>query len=178
MTRTRPFPGVLLAVALVLVACSDDDTVSGPSEDPPWGLTGIDMPDTEGEVIAVLEAMPVIDGRRPTILRNGETSVPYGVAYVDGESWDAGMTAARHDPPEDLTVAVRGVAEAYEAEGITVEASALDPNGHLVWVAATDDENYALMWADPEGSWIFSIQGDSAQFRTKMVHAFITAAGG
>lgn len=57
---------------------------------------------------------------------------------------------------------------------------ALDPDGELIWIAAGPaPENqvdvFALVWADPEGSWRFFAVADTAEFRTELVHAFAEA---
>jgi hypothetical protein len=46
-----------------------------------------------------------------------------------------------------------------------------------VWVASTNNETFGLLWAHPDGSWVFNLAGDSAEFRVELVDAFITAAG-
>jgi hypothetical protein len=167
---------ILAGVIVLAAACGDDDADPEPSDGPPWALTGIEMPDTEEAVIAVLEALPEIDGRQPTLLRDEES---LGVDYGESESGGVGIGAWPDDEPTKLLAQViEHMTAEGPAEGLTVEASALDPNGDLVWVASTDTETFGLLWADPDGSWVFNLAGDSAEFRVRLIQAFITAGGG
>jgi hypothetical protein len=136
------------------------------------------MPDTE--VIALLEGMPAIDGRQPTVMYV-EDGLPWGVFYGDASSPDAsGLVVMPTDAGdiEPIPEVIGNLIAEYEAEGMTVEGSALDPNGTLVWVAATDGDGYAAVWAEPDGAWIFSLQGDSPEFRTEMIDALTTTVEG
>lgn len=157
--------GVLAAVLLW-----PDDGDSGRSEDPPYGLMGIELPNTETEVIAVLQALPAIDGRQPSF----DAEFPAASYEPDQEKDWVGIGALQvgAEPLESFAPDVR------EAEGNTIEATALDPNSDLLWMAYTRDlETFTLGWADPDGSWLFYATGDTADFRIKLVDAFISTVG-
>jgi hypothetical protein len=190
--RMRRAFGVLVVV-LVAVSCGGDDTAGALlSETPPWGLTSIDMPDTEEDVIAAMAALPdEIDGRRR--LRGALTGVSYGesrilwiVTALPGDD-PVMMTGANPDP----TAAEYVIDRASHGSLGTIEASAFDASGDLVWAASNliweeldappgqqEGTAYMITWARPDGSWSFHIQADSAAGRTQLVHAFITAAAG
>ncbi len=72
---------ILLIVLVVVGACSGGEL----SEAPPWGLDGVDMPDTEAQVAAVFAALPEeIVGRT----RLGDEPTHFG--YIDegsGSFW-------------------------------------------------------------------------------------------
>ena len=58
-------PSIELVIFLMSGACGDDGGgAASRSEDPPWGLTEIDMPDMEEEIEALFAALPgQIEGR-------------------------------------------------------------------------------------------------------------------
>ena len=80
---------------------------------------------------------------------------------------------------ESFTDTLRQTIEDPDREWI-VEASALDPDGDLVWVADNGTEGgmpvFHMMWADPSDLGpSYNVNGATADFRRKLVHAFITA---
>jgi hypothetical protein len=170
------------------------------SDTPPWGLTSIEMPDTEEDVIAVIAALPdEIDGRRRPGVGDADLidrPPPLGVSYGGAGH----ILVVNANPAEDLQLAF-GYPNQTPAEIViemasfnrslgTIEMSALDLDGDLVWIAANavweqlnvppeqQETFYTMTWAQPGGSWAFFIEADSAAGRTELVHAFITAAGG
>lgn len=174
--------GVLAAVLL----WPDGDEAPVLSEEPPYGLTAIDMPKTGDEMVAVLERMPAIDGRQPTFMEEE------GIVFYEGtESEGPGLYRSiqvlpADDPPRpnEFAEAIQEtLANAQQSETVTVEASALDPNGDLMWAVISDEETqdgipaFYMVWAEPNGSWFFYLSGDSADFRVKLVHAFSSAVG-
>jgi hypothetical protein len=140
------------------------------SDDPPWGLDQIDMPNPEAEVIAVLQALPAIDGRQPIF----DAEFP-ATNYEPDEQKDwlgIGALSVDAEPLESFAPDVR------EAEGNTIEATALDPNTDLLWMEFTRDrQTFTFAWADPHGAWLFYATGHTAEFRTRLIHAFIEATG-
>lgn len=156
----------------------DGDETPVLSEDPPYGLAGVELPDTEAEVIAVFEAMPAIDGRQPVLSQMGGDELYPTATYYQSEEGGFGVEIQAFpdaDPLESLTAA--------GAEGWNVEGQAVDPDSDLIWMAAgpaPEDEFdvFALVWADPGGSWRFFAVADTAEFRVELVDAFVTAAGG
>jgi hypothetical protein len=167
---------VLMAVTVLVAACGDDDAGPVRSDDPPWGLTGIEMPDAEADVIAVLQALPAVDGHQPAFDMEEEFGYPSAI-YYEMEEYGLRVVISAvpmmGEPPLESFDP-----DMDEAEGWTIEATALDPNSDLLWMAGTNEVLYGVMWADPDGSWVFAVQADTAESRVKLVHAFITAAGG
>jgi hypothetical protein len=193
----------VLVVVLVAVSCGGDDTAGELlSDTPPWGLTSIEMPDTEEDVIAVIAALPdEIDGRRRPDVGDADLRdlpPPLGVSY--GGVGVGDLLGVNANSAEDLQ-STFGYPNQTPAEIViemasfnrslgTIEMSALDLDGDLVWIAANavreeldvppeqQETDYTMIWAQPGGSWAFWIEADSAAGRTQLVHAFITAAGG
>jgi hypothetical protein len=174
--------GTVILIVLLLVftagACGGD----GQSNDaPPWGLDGVDMPDTEAQVAAVFAALPEeIVGRT----RLGDEPTHFG--YIDegsgsfwtiqADPWE--LQQALHMPGVDSPADwVTFLASGRSA--VVVEASAVDPVGDLMWVATnvpSQEHMLDFWWAAPDGSWLFFVEGDSVG-RQALVEAFVTAAG-
>jgi hypothetical protein len=153
------------------------------------------MPDTEADVAAVIAALPdEIAGRRHPAGGDADLTdlpPPLGVSYGEsGIFWT--VTALSADDPvmmtgsnPDPTPAEYVIDRAAHGSLGTVELSALDLDGDLVWAATKElweaepaGTAYMMTWARPDGSWAFHIQADSAAGRMELVHAFITAAAG
>jgi len=184
MRKTAPLLtfGMVIILGLATAGCGQSD-----DDEPPWGLTGIDMPATEEGIVAVFTAMPAIDGRDPTLLEE------MGMVFYEGTDADApgvyrSISAMPADfaegpanPGELVGLIQEAMAEADKSDDVTVEASAVDPDGDLVWAVVTDQETedgipaYHLVWADPDGSWIFYATGDTAEFRVSLIQAFVDA---
>jgi hypothetical protein len=165
---------ILVFVTVLGAACGDDDAGPVASDEPPWGLTGIEMPDTEAEVIAVFEAMPAIDGHQPVSGLDEDFGLPFVTYYEyeegEGEELEVkGLRIGAAPEPEPLEVF---------PEAWNIEASAVDPDSDLLWMAGGDEEGFGLIWAASDGSWLFYASADTAEVRVKLIHAFITAAGG
>lgn len=194
----RMLVAAAVAVAAVMTGCMSGDPVL--SDSPPWGLTSIEMPDTEEDVIAVIAALPdEIDGRRRPDVGDADLTdrpPPLGVSYGGAGH----ILVVNANPAEDLQ-STFGSPNQTPAEIViemasfnrslgTIEMSALDLDGDLVWIAANavreeldvppeqQETDYTMIWAKPGGSWAFWIQADSAAGRIQLVDAFITAAGG
>jgi hypothetical protein len=174
---------VVVMAAGVLAAVlwwPDDDETPVLSENPPYGLAGIELPKTEAEVIAVFEAMPAIDGRQPVLSQMGDDEFYPTATYYESEEGGFGVEIQAFpddDPLESIAPDV------LAAEGWNLEAHAVDPDSDLLWMAtgpAPEDEFdvFTLWWADPDGSWRFFAVADTAEFRVKLVNAFMTAARG
>lgn len=138
------------------------------------------MPNTEAEVIAVFEAMPAIDGRQPALSMMGEDDFYPTATYYESEEGAFGVEVQAL-PDDEVRESIDP--DVLEADGWNIEASAVDPDDDLIWMAfgpAPEDEFevFGLLWADPDGSWRFVAVADTAAFRVKLVHAFIAAAGG
>jgi hypothetical protein len=186
-----------LVVVLAAVSCGDDTTAELLGDTPPWGLTSIDMPDTEEDVVAVIAALPdEIDGRRRPDVGDADLGgVSYGESgifwTVNASSWeDLQSVLVNPQYPSHTPAELVVTLPSWFGSLGTVEASALDLDGDLVWIAASEvwegpdlppDQQgtvYTMIWAQPDGSWAFHIQADSAAGRVQLVHAFITAAAG
>ena len=173
---------IILIAALAGGACGGEEL----SDEPPWGLGGVDMPDTEEEVAAVMAAFPdEIDG----LPRSG--GGPYGVMYGEsGVFW-----IVQGQPSEQIgMLGMPGVETPVDwlefvgsgrAADRTIEGRVL--TGTLLWVTANAEWEtapgqmgtaYSLDWAAAGGSWVFFIQAGSEAGRQQLVEAFITTAGG
>jgi hypothetical protein len=177
-------------VAVVLLWPDDDAATL--SQDPPYGLTEIEMPATDAAVIAALERMPAIDGRQPTLLRDEAMVVYEGTeAEAPGIYRSIGVVldpppGPDDDPfdPEALADDFASIVDVGGEKVWIVEASAFDPDGDLLWVVFIEPETddlipaYHVMWAEPtaEGD-LYYLSGDTPEFRVKLVHAFINAVG-
>lgn len=156
--------------------------------DDPWGLTEIDMPDTQAEVLAVFERMPEIDGLRPTITRDEDLiTIVYGETTTEGAgiepliwvSIDSGLE------PDAYVEGVQEHVDTIESAGWTIEESVLDPEADLIWAVVSDqnpDEGspaYVAMWGEPKQTGaFFNLVADTEDFRGELVEAFINAVEG
>jgi hypothetical protein len=77
----------LMLVGVLVVGCGDAPRAELSSE-PPWGLTSIDMPETEADVVAVMKALPdeigglARSGGGPTGVMYGESEIPWMVTTL------------------------------------------------------------------------------------------------
>lgn len=177
----QPLAGTLLIVLVAALAGGACGGHQVSSDDPPWGLDGIDLPDTDEQVAAVFAALPEgIDGRitegpQPPIARTYRPTSPNpGDSPIYWQIW------AENAQERPWTV-TEWIAE--QATMPQTEASSTDETGNLVWVASSSVAEqqwtaYGLMWANPDGSWLFMVLADSEAGRRRLVEAFITAAGG
>ena len=154
----------------------------------PWGLSEIEMPGTQAEVLTVFENMPEIDGRRPAVSSDEERiTIVYDGTETEGAGTEP-LIWATIDSGLDPHAYVEGLQEhvdAIESGGWTIEESVLDPEADLVWVLASDrapgegTPMYVAMWGEPKSTGaFFSLVADTADFRTKLVEAFVTAVEG
>lgn len=165
---------VVAAIAVVAVAAVLW-WPNGLSDDPPWGLDAVDMPNTQAEGIAAFEALPAIEGRQPALSMMGKDDFSPTATYFQSEKGGFGVEiqAFSDDNPQDSV-------SPDLMEGWNIEGFAVDPDSELIWVAAgpaPEDEFdvFALLWADPDGSFRFFALADTADSRTKLVHAFVEA---
>ena len=177
----------LLMLLVAMVGCDGEDVGRDQapvlSEDPPYGLAEIDMPKTGDELVAALERLPAIDGRQPTVTREGDlVFVVYEGTTLPHDNWSMWVFLDVAVESEWFIDSLRqGIVDAEE-EGRIVEASDLDPSDDLVWVAENRTEGgtttFGMTWADPSDLGpSYSVTGDTADFRLKLVHAFIGAVG-
>lgn len=148
-----------------------ETTQAGPVAHP-LGLSAEDMPATMAEVQAVFAAMPdEIDGvsREPT---EYAFEARYGVFN--------GVVAIETAPGEGS----ESMAFFEDVPNAEIEASQLDPAAPLLWMFASfEDEGGAgsvqmAQWCEPEGSWIFAVNAETAAMRDAMVTTFVESAHG
>jgi hypothetical protein len=179
---------IVLLAALVAGACGGE---SLSSDKPPWGLDGIAMPDTESDVVGVFAVLPrEIDGRPLSGGGPGGYWAMYGESDV---AWTISAMPSEllENPGPGIETPAKWVTDfASRPGGATVDASAVDLGGDVVWVAFsavledTSEEPprggpiYMLAWAKPDGSWAFSLQADSEAGRVALAEAFVNATGG
>lgn len=178
----------VLLLAWTTEACGGAETGGDLSDVPPWGLDTLDIPDTRADVAAVFASLPAqVEGRNRSGgglgANYGESVVPWSIAAMDSETLQT-------PKPGEETAAGWVTEFASRPGGATVQASSVDLNGDLVWVASRavlEDMSedgpvggpiYMLVWAKPDGSWAFSLSADSEAGRKALAHAFTTAAGG
>ena len=179
-------PVLCLCLALLAGSCGGDAS----TDEPPWGLDAIDMPDTVEEVQAAISALPgEIDGlsRSGGGILGGSAGVMYGES---GIFW-----IVQVQPTEQIEMlgmpGVNTPTDWLESVGSgksvdrSIEERAL--TGGLLWVASSSEWEtapgqmgtaYLLDWAQPGGDFAFFIQAGSEAGRIALVEAFITAAGG
>ena len=176
---------VVLVAAGILAAIllwPDDEEPLVLSDAPPFGLTEIDMP-RGGDVVAVLERLPAIDGRQPTTTTYGELiTVVYEGAQLPEGYWSIWVMLDVEVEAEWFVDGLRQEIADADDDGRIIEASALDPSGDLVWLAASGTEEglsaFSMTWADPSDLGpAYTVWADSADLRRKLVHAFITVVG-
>lgn len=192
-TSVAPEPTLATTFTTTVAPVTTSEPTLVLSDDPPYGLTEIDLPETSEELIAAFERMPAIDGHQPTLtVEEGSVILVYeGAALpadylsmwvildlevtldleVDGESWTDGLKQDVENP---------------EREGWILDGSALDPNSDLVWLADHWMADYGaegelpvfqMIWFDPSDLGpSYSVFGNTADFRRKLVQAFINAA--
>ena len=187
--NVRRIPIFLCLLLLAVTSCGGEL-----SDEPPWGLDTIELPDREAEVAAVFAAFPdEIDGfSRWSIHRTG---VSYGELDPDGVAVDPYALGFINSLPLEQVIEMVAPLDTdwTTIEWLTwvasptspfppVEASALDPSRELVWVATREADRpekpgvFMVHWAKPDGSWTFSLQANSEAGRRQLVDAFLTAA--
>jgi hypothetical protein len=159
----------VVAVAMLVAGCGDGDADSVRGDEPPWGLTGIEMPDTEADVIAVLQALPAIDGHQPGFGIDEDYGFPI-VIYSESDDGE-GLWISASPEPDPLGVF---------PEAWNIEPSTADPESDLLWTTPpfADEEGFGFIWASSDGSWVFYLSADTAESRIELIDAFVSAAGG
>lgn len=160
--------------------------VTARTEEPPWGLTAVEMPADAADIDDLFAALPdVVDGRPRTQPFDERTQ--YSAHYGEGDEQGITLFAI----PTEQTAELAGEAvtplewlSAASGEMEGVEDSVLDPDEPLSWVASGGEMEtgpgvmetfYVAMWGKPEGEWIFWITADSEAGRTALIHAFLDA---
>ncbi len=181
---------LVLSVLLFVLSGCESTGAGGATLSPtaPFGLTEVDMPNTEADIVAAIQSMPpVIAGRRRA--GPGAISASYG---EEGIMWHIGAL-----PENDPVVAMRGMSAAewvaHQAEHRElgeVRESDLALDGELVWFVSEDFlENlgappeysgtiYVMAWAHPHGSWSFYVQTTTMEGLREMVQDFALAVAG
>ena len=194
------YPILILLIILFVPACggeTDDGTTVAPvttgeptpvlSDEPPYGLTEIDLPSTSEELIAAFERMPAIDGHQPTVtVDEGSVILVYEGAALPEDYLSMWVILDVEVDRYWYTDGLKQGLENPEREGWILDGSAVDPNSDLVWVASHWMADYGaagelpvfeMVWADPSDLGpSYSVFGNTADFRRKLVQAFITAA--
>lgn len=188
-SKSRVFRSLLpVAITLTFGACS---TAEVSIDDPPWGLTSIEMPGSDAELMAVFAALPdEIDGHPRS---SGQLSALYGELDSDGfANHPLGFidTVSREDirtagpPGTDWTFLDWLTSMASSSDSPPLEASELDPDEELIWVASgesygPDGEGiFFVRWAQPDGERLFIAQAFTEIGRRRLVEEFIDAVAG
>lgn len=171
---------VLLAVLLAVTsgACTSGEVEGGTlSNDPPWGLDGVEMPETADEVEQLIDLMPEVVGEA----EKGEVA-PRSVAYFGGDnrmSLNVNSIGEIREfaGSETMTLAEFLTLMLGSGELQEIEASQLDEGERLVWASASvlaDGQTiFVASWGQPDGEWGFNVEADTPQARTALIHAFV-----
>jgi len=181
---------ILFVFLLVISACGDDDGAAVSQSDvPPWGLTEVDMPDTQEDIEALFAALPCeIAGlpRADMSQGRGGPAVHYGAEEEQGLVLDAFSVEQAAAAGGREAITPLEFLSAIASEMGELEGSSLDPSGPLVWVAAGGtaetgpgvvETDYLAVWGEPEGAWVFQVTASSAEARNSLIHAFVDAIG-
>lgn len=185
-----------LALAGGVAACGDgNDAVSG---EPPWCLEDVELPVDEPAIAAVFEAMPEeIDGR-PKELTTFDSRLH--VSYEEAIEGTPSMMAIDLGPlqqtmPEGgemnglryLELVTEVGEEEVDPGGVTgtIDQVSMDPSAKLVWgigttieVGTTPDSDVvapSMMFANPEGDWVFHVTASTDEMLVEVVGAFCDA---
>lgn len=182
----------MTAVGLVTTACGNTDADT-PAGDPPWCLVEAALPVDREDVEAVLDALPEsIDGdARRLQISDERLEVLYdepleGMPSIQVISVDAvevafGQTFTAF---ELLEIMLEAGVEEVDPGGVYGEMDevAMDPEADLVWATGwtieLDTRAPSMVFADPDGRWIYNILAASDASRFELVETFCNAIGG
>lgn len=189
-------------VLTVLAGCGDsgDNGDDIAAEKPPWCLSSIGLPDNAHAIGAVLAGMPdEHNGVRRELVASAERIAVFydepleGTPSIQVFSID---TLKRVFPEaneltmfEIMEIILEAGAEPVDPGGVAGEPDeiSMDPQADLLWATgdtvevgdtSTDDVRApSVMFADPDGSWIFNIVASTPELRVDLVQAFCDATG-
>jgi len=183
---TRLLVVSLLVFGLVTGGCGSDgddpitsDNEGGQNADEatsdatPFGLDSVDLPKAKAEVAMLFEAMPSELEGQPRLADAGF------VARYGGE---LNVLSAGLASDFDTGTVMASLSSFADEAGAEIEDSELDPKAAVVWVFGTfQDEDGAgdvlvATWGEPDGEWLFSVNGETSEMREALIQAFVDAA--
>lgn len=165
---------VLAVLVLVIgsVGCGSD---TGATEDPPWGLDSVDLPDDVDSIERVFAAMPDDVA--------GLARLDAGPNEADYEG-DALVTVMQLGTPTENVSAtnalefLRRLSEAGKVGEVEMEQERLD--GPLVYTIYDTTGNgrhvYLISWGAPGSEFLFGVKAESPEDRMALVQAFVEAS--
>lgn len=186
-----------LAFVVGLAGCGDgDEAVTG---EPPWCLDDVELPADETAIEGAFAAMPEeIDGKPKELTTDGSG---LGVSYEEAIEGTPSMMAIDLSPLEQampegeemnglryMEIALEVGQEEVDPGGVTgtIDQSSIDPSAGLVWaigstieVGTSPDSDVvapSMIFADPEGKWVFNVTASTDDMLVEIVNAFCDAA--
>lgn len=183
-------------VAASVGGCGDDD--DGAAGEPPWCLSGVRLPDDAETVEATLAALPAeFNSHQQELVSSPERIEVYydepleGMPSLQAVSVDAleqaFPQAGELSAFEALEIMLEAGIEPVDPGGITGEMDEvfLEPDAGLVWAtgdtierAETPEDDIrapSMVFADPDGRWIFTALAATEELRVELVEAFCAA---
>lgn len=185
---------VMLMMPLVaVVACGGDDSETATPAEPPWCLAEVAVPDTDEAVVATFEAMPgEFGGYERRLTRDLERiNITYEEALEGTPSIQAiPMTLLRQvlpqgdlaTPVDYLDLLAAAAEEPAEAGGVSGSIDEVSPTSdeNVVWGTGTTTQDdivaSSMMFAAPDGEWVFTLIAPSPDDRVALLDAFCEAA--
>lgn len=200
MMWTRTIGAVTGCLALTIVvgsvACGDGDGAT--TDEPPWCLEDVELPADDAAIAAVFDAMPEeIDGQ-PNEQLTFDSRLH--VSYEEAIEGTPSMMAVDLSPLEQampeagemnglryMEIVMEFGEEEVDPGGVTgtIDQTSMDPSAGLVWgvgttieVGTTPDSDVvapSMMFADPDGNWIFNVTASTDEMLVEIVRAFCDA---
>lgn len=162
---------VLLAVSAG-AGCGGGNDAGAPGD--PYGLSDLEMPATEAEIVATLERLPRQVSGVPQ--REGPQDL-LAVLYGDRSSISAIPFPLARSAGETIA---EDLAQFENEAGAVVERRHLDPASDLVWLTGSFTDQgggivHLAVWGEPDGDWAFNVSAESAALRDAIALAFAEA---
>lgn len=190
-----------LVIATGIAACGDGDDATSDdatTDEPPWCLDSVVLPTDETGIEAVFQAMPQeIDGKPKEVASfDSRLHVGYEEAIEGTPSmmaFDLGPLAAAMPEGGEMNglrymeIVMEVGGEEVDSGGVTgtIDQTSMEPSTGLVWgtgttieVGATPDSDVvapSMMFAEPDGDWVFTVTASSDEMLLEVLGAFCHA---
>jgi len=163
---------VFLLVVSAGAGCAGGSDTGAPGD--PYGLSELEMPATDAEILVALERLPRQISGVPQ--RQGPDDVP-AVLYGDRSSISAIPFPLERSAGESIA---EDLAQFENEAGAVVDRRHLDPASDLVWLTGsfTDQSGgivHLAVWGEPNGDWAFNVSAESPDLRDAIARAFAEA---
>jgi hypothetical protein len=161
-------------LALLVAGCGDDDGGSdATSGGDPFGLSSLDLPSGDAEVLRVFENMPEEISGVPR-----ESGGEPGLLLFYGSMGT--IVAFSFSPNESGETLAEDLSQFEDETDAVVEASQLDPDSGVLWLMGsfTDSEGgvvHLAVWGEPDGASVFNVSAQSQEMRDAIVRSFVEA---